>query len=382
MTNMVFSSKSRRAVALNACIGAWIFTCLSGCGGAEKTPREKPAEAPGARFVGRVDASDPAAPKFAWSGTGFVARVSGASISVKLTTERASAPVFFQPIVDGTFGTRFSIPNGEQTVSLGTGLADGEHVVEVYRENEGTQGATVYGGFVEGTLLPPPPRPTRSIEIVGDSISAGYGNLGREEHPNYGDDPNGGCRFSTETESASMTYGAIAARELGAEVSIIALSGWGAFRSNAGSRRDVLATVYGNTLGTQPEPVWKFRQQPDVVVVNLGTNDFAMTPGPTEAEFKGAFSGLVATIREKYPEAWIYCMIGPLLYGTGLADATTYLEALVSEKNGAGDARVKILNFGQQNGSLGTGCDWHPNVAVQTLMAESLVKELRTTLGW
>jgi lysophospholipase L1-like esterase len=360
----------------------WLALCLAGCGGAEKNPREKPADAPAARFVGRVDASDPAAPKFAWSGTGFVARVSGSNISVKLTTEGASSPVFFQPIVDGTFGDRFSIPNGEQTIALGTGLADGEHLVEVYRENEGNVGRTIFGGFVEGALLPPPAVPERSIEIVGDSISAGYGNLGSEEHPNYGADPNGGCRFSTETESATMTYGAIAGRELGASVSIVALSGWGAFRSNAGSTRDVLATVYGNTLGIQAEPAWEFREQADVVVVNLGTNDFAMTPGPTEAEFKGAFSALLATIRGKHPDAWIYCMIGPLLYGAGLTDATTYLQAIVNEKNGAGDARVKLLNFGQQNGSLGTGCDWHPNVTVQTQMADFLVSDIRTTLGW
>jgi lysophospholipase L1-like esterase len=353
---------------------------LSGCAGNEKSSREPKAE-PTARFVGRVDTSEPSAPKFAWSGSGFVARVTGPSIALKLTSVGASAPVFFQPVVDGTPGARFSVPNGEQTVSLGTELGDGEHVVEVYRETEGTYGHSVFGGFTEGTLGAPPPKPARLIEIVGDSISAGYGNLGSEEHPNYGPDPTGGCGFSTETESAYETYGAIAARELGADVSIIALSGWGAYRNNANSTSGVLGSVYENTLGTQPTPRWGFGEKADLVVINLGTNDFAQGD-PGEAEFKGAFTTLVTTIRGKHPEAWIYAMIGPLLYGAGLSSATTYLTAVVAERKAAGDERVKLLNFGQQNSSLGTGCSYHPNVTVQTQMADLLVADARATLGW
>jgi hypothetical protein len=75
-------------------------------------------------------------------------------------------------------------------------------------------------------------------------------------------------------------------------------------------------------------------------------------------------------------------MIGPLLYGTGLTQATAYLTAIVAEQNAAGDTKVKLLDFGQQNSSLGTGCDYHPNVAVQTEMADVLVADVRATLGW
>jgi hypothetical protein len=353
---------------------------LAGCAGNEKPHREPKTESR-VRFVGRVDTSDASAPKFAWSGSGFVARVSGSSIAVKLTTAGASAPVFFQPVVDGRLGARFSIPNGEQTVSLGTGLGDGEHVVEVYRETEGTYGHTVFGGFVEGTLLAAPRKPARLIEIVGDSISAGYGNLGSEEHPNYGPDPNGGCEFSTETESAYETYGAIAARELGADASIVALSGWGAYRDHSNSTSRVLASVYENTLGTEATPLWGFGPQADLVVINLGTNDFAKGD-PGEAEFKGAFTALVTTVRAKYPGAWIFAMIGPLLYDAGLSQATSYLAAVVAERKAAGDERVKLVNFGQQNASLGTGCSYHPNVTVHTQMADFLVQHARSTLGW
>jgi lysophospholipase L1-like esterase len=352
------------------------LVACAGCKGAEE-----PDAMPAVRWVGRVDISDPVGPRFAWSGSGFVANVAGPSISVTLRTEGTSEPPFFQPVIDGTPGARFSVPASDQTVALGTGLGDGTHVVELYRETEGRYGSNVFLGFTEGTLKAPPARPDRLIEIVGDSISAGFGNLGVEEHPNYGPDPSGGCGFTTETESAYSTYGMIAARRLGAEASVVAVSGWGAYRDNGNGTSGVLSTVYANAVGVRATPAWTFERQADVVVVNLGTNDFA-TGDPGETEFKTAYSSLLATLREKYPDAWIFCMIGPLLYGTGLTQATAYQTAIVDERRAGGDSRIELLNFGQQNGSLGTGCSWHPNVTVQTAMAEQLVASIQTALGW
>jgi lysophospholipase L1-like esterase len=369
---------------------AWLlFVLCAGCGKDPAKPGEGgnppggsgPVTAAGVRWVGRVEAADPAAPAFAWSGSGFVATVSGSAISVNLKTDGASDPVFFQPVIDGTPGERFSMINGRKTIPLGAGLGDGDHVVELYRETEGRYGQNFFLGFAEGSLEAPPAGSNRLIEIVGDSISAGYGNLGSEEHPDYGPDPNGGCPFSTETESAYNSYGAIAARRLGADASIVAVSGWGIYRDNSNNTTSVLSKVYANALGLAATPAWSFRQRADVVVVNLGTNDFAMGD-PGETEFKTAYSSLLATIRGKYPEAWIFCMVGPLLFGSGLTQGTAYTTAIVNERNAAGDERVKLLNVGQQNILLGTGCSYHPNVTVQTEMADKLATAIQEALGW
>jgi len=40
------------------------------------------------------------------------------------------------------------------------------------------------------------------------------------------------------------------------------------------------------------------------------------------------------------------------------------------------------LNFGSQDATKGTGCDWHPNAAEQKRMADILTAELKTSLGW
>ena len=350
-------------------------------GGSSSQAGSAPVTAPSVRWVGRVDTGDSEAPRFAWSGSGFVATVSGSSISLKLKSVGTSDPVFFQPVIDGKPGARFSVPNGERTITVGSGLRDGDHAVELYRETEGKYGHSVFEGFTEGTLKAPPAGQSRLIEIIGDSISAGFGNLGSEEHPNYGSDPNGGCTFTTETESAYNTYGAIAARRLDADASIVAVSGWGAYRDNSNDTAAVLSSVYENALGLVATPAWSFGRKADVVVINLGTNDFA-AGDPGETEFKTAYSSLIASIRDKYPEAWIFCMLGPMLYDAGLTQAIAYTTAIVSEHNAAGDSRVELLNFGTQNTSLGTGCEYHPNVTVQTAMADQLVSAIEGALGW
>ncbi len=327
----------------------------------------------GVRFVGRVDASNAAAVRFAWSGTGVVATVEGTRISARLQTEGTST-VFFQPVVDGTKGTRFQVMSGAaQTVVVGQNLAAGAHRIELYRESEGNYGTSVFLGFAEGTVVGAPAA-TRLIEIVGDSISAGYGNLGNDVHPPY----DVSCGFSLDTESAYAAYGWVLARSLNADASIIARSGWGIYRDNGGSRTNVLPSIYGNTLGSQSNPAWDFAKKPDAVIVNLGTNDTAGEMGDPGTPYEDAYIAFLRTVRGHYPNAWIFITLGPMTSDPLLTTMRGHLDNVVTR---LGDAKVTHVQMPVQNTSM-TGCDYHPNAAEDALMANTLKPALQQKLGW
>jgi len=328
----------------------------------------------GIRWLGRVDASNPAAVKFAWSGTGFIASVSGTKISVKLQTE-ATAPntAFFQPVIDGTVGKRFSVPIGAaQTVVLADNLAAGTHRVELYRESEGMYGDSVFSGFADGTLVGAPAAPGRLIEIIGDSISAGYGNLGAEVHPPW----DSTCHFSLDTESAYQAYGWQLARALNADVSIIAASGWGMYRDNQANAANVLPAVYANTLGMAKTPAWSFSQQPDAVVIDLGTNDSAKDD-PGQA-YEDAYVAFLKVVRAHYAKAWVFLTIGPMTGDPMLTTMRTHLTHVVST---FGDAKTITVDMPTQD-AASTGCDYHPNVAEDQKMAAVLKTAIAAKLGW
>ncbi len=336
--------------------------------------------AAGARWVGRVDLSDPAAPRFAWSGTGFVATVAGTAIAVKLRTDNTGDTIFFQPVVDGAVGQRFGVaPGSDKTVTLANGLAAGDHVVEVYRETEGRYGDSVFTGFPMGTLKYPPSYAGRLIELIGDSITNGYGNLGSEPHPNY-QTPQP-CHYTPDTQSAYGTYGVIAARAKSADASIIAISGWGLYQGRTqGDFASVVPSVYDNALGMEPSSTWRFTQEPQAVVINLGSADF--DSGDPGAPFVAAYLDFVRRIRSNYQDAWIFCTIGPVsLPNDGLTKEKAYLHSVVTTRNGEGDDRISWFDFGVQDATV-TGCDWHPSAAEHKRMAETLLPQLQAKLGW
>jgi lysophospholipase L1-like esterase len=362
--------------------GASSASSTSGAGGAAGGGGAGGSGPAAVRWLGRVDDSNPSAVKFAWSGTGFIATVAGPTISVLLQTEGATSSAFFQPVIDGVVGTRFQVPTGaQQKVTLGSGLSAGDHTVELYRETEGSFGDSIFLGFADGVLKAAPPASGRLIEVIGDSISAGYGNLGMEVHP----PSTNTCTFSLDTESAYASYAEllgrtlnvqVLGRTLNAEVSIIARSGWGMYRDGSGSTSNVLSSVYGNTLGETPNPAWDFKRQPDVVLINLGTNDAAT--GDPGTPYETAYVSFLKTVRGHYPAAWIFLTMGPMTSDPLLTQMRQHITNVVSMVN---DSKILSVDLAVQDPSM-TGCDYHPNVAEDGVMAAALAPTIKSKLGW
>ncbi len=329
-------------------------------------------------FHGRFDRSAKDGPYFAWSGSSITVRFEGTELSADLNE---SGDNRFAVIVDGVLRPQPVVPGrGVHTVELVTGLAPGEHTVTLYRLTEPLVGETQLLGFrvsAGGKMLPPPPAAERRLEVIGDSISTGYGN--------EGNDPT--CGFSPGTQNHYETYGAITARALNAELNTLAWSGRGVF-SNRGDTTNPMPELWRRTLPSRENLRWDFSQYaPQAVVINLGTNDFAPEVADT-APFAKAYSDFVAEVRSRYPEAQIFCAVGPMLtdsYPPGKQALTTVRAVVtdtVTKRREAGDARVHYLDFGNMRANEGLGCDYHPTIATQKRMAETLTATLRETLGW
>ena len=327
--------------------------------------------ADGVRWFGRVDTANATGPRFSWSGTGFIAQLSGTGLSVGLTLTPSNEPYLFKAVVDGAPQPVFTV--GAGTYSLATGLTAGTHTVELYRQTEGAEGdSTLTALTVEGgALMDPPPGPARLIEVIGDSISCGYGDLGALSDAD--------CY---PTESDWDAYGSVAARALGAEVSTIAVSGRGVLRNYAGDTTGTMPLLYPLTLANDGAPLWDFHIEPNAVVINLGTNDISNNKGDPGQAFQDAYQALIQTVRGKYPHAYIVGIIGPLLSGSDLQTIEGYIQGAVSAVNAAGDTRVEFFNQIDPQPSSTEACQYHPNVAEQTTMGNQLAEELRAKLGW
>lgn len=319
---------------------------------------------PEVHFVGRYDDSDPARVRMGWSGSGAVFRFNGTGASVTLDDNAQ----FFTVVVDGEVQPRLQTTPGEQTYPLAAGLAPGEHTIELYRRTEGFFGETAFLGVeLEGELLAPPPV-TRRIEVIGDSITCGYGNEGANP-----------CNFSADTENHYLTYAAFAARAVGAELSAVAWSGKGMVHNYGDDVQDPMPKIYDRAVPSDPGSAWGFAWQPDVVVINLGTNDFSTDGDPPENVFVPAYADFLAHLREVYPQAFILS-VAPSLSGAEATMVAGYLDKVVALRHDAGDLEVAFADINVE--WVGIGCDYHPTVATHEGMGARLVEELQTHLGW
>jgi len=377
----------------------------------------------GPRIVGRSVTGQDGAVRFQWSGTEIHASFQGTGLKMKLkvpvvydlirqqecpddvlkanpkaadcnlavpTASQCCNPLPSIPLVvkvDDQPARTIQVSSTQLDYEVAAGLDPTKpHEVVVHRSIEAAAGifelqkVEVVGNG--GRFLSPTVR-SRRIEVIGDSISCGYGVLGA----------NASCRFSYDTEDHYESYGAITARNLSAELTTIAWSGRGVFRNNTGDTVGVLGEFYDRALPIEGEPddegvvAWDFAKaaQPQVVVVNVGTNDFFLGV-PDQGPFEAAYGKLLDRVRKNYPKAHIFCAIPPMLSDAPADTPRTAMRDVLSHVVGAfnarGDARVYTMEFLDQGVRRGLGCDFHPNRTTHQLMAEQLTGAIRSKLCW
>lgn len=191
-----------------------------------------------------------------------------------------------------------------------------------------------------------------------------------------------------------MSYGAIAARELGCEWSIISESGISCSQPEKPmfphhSMDEIYAftdELYDTKRGAAPGK-WDFAAQPnDVVVLNLGTNDanpirfyqnLDDVPGMA-AHFQKRYGAFVRQVRAlNGPDTLIVCALGSMDYW--LWDR---LAAAVEEyKAETGDEKIILFKFvGINVMTEGYGAAGHPSLKTHIRMGRELAHILKPYL--
>jgi lysophospholipase L1-like esterase len=355
---------SMRRGAVAALASLFVLACL------QKPVAGSPTNDPKAlvQFVGRFDFSDNDHPRFAWPASSIVARFIGPGLRVRLKDKGYSE---LQVVVDGApLGVVMTNPQRD-TYDVAAGLSNGPHDLMLVKRTEARLGEVQFLGFdPDAALVSSGQTSTRRIELIGDSITAGYGNEG----------PGVTCTGSmTALENEFLAYGGVAARILKAERVTLASSG---------RTTEEMSDLYGRTLPGHADSRWDFQKwTPDAVVINLGTNDFNHSD-PGQAAFTRPYLALVERVRSLYPNAQIVCTLGPMLtdsYPPGvhaLTRARAYISSVVGSLRAKGDTRISFLEFPMQDFANGLGCDYHPSLKTHRLMGEQLAAALRERLGW
>jgi hypothetical protein len=173
---------------------------------------------------------------------------------------------------------------------------------------------------------------------------------------------------------------------LDAQAYVVARSGIGVYRCYGGAKEgtpeNVMTTEYEYTNLYDRSERWDFsRYQPQVVCINLGTNDLSTNNYDVDL-LRAAYKAFLKQVRGHHPQAKIVFLCGSMLGGKELEIARQTMNGIVDEAHQQGDKEVYRFDFTPANGSLKYGADWHPSVWQHELMAAELTAFLRTLMQW
>lgn len=251
-----------------------------------------------------------------------------------------------------------------------SGLEEGWHTVKVLKRTAALRGATCMdvAGLVsvstDGYLIAADDEPELKIEVYGDSITCGYGNL------------TDGKTMTSDNTNGLLTYYYQAAQSLGAQVNAMGHSGWGVYVGTGADTnipqwyKNYTKTAYGFNYDE-----WDFSKYvPDVIVFNLGTNDASGVGSVYESDdFVKYYKQMIDGVWAKSPNAYII-----LSYGMMGANATVSedIQRVVNEyKTANANAKISYLQFTNKSVS------GHPTYSAHIYNGNELAAKIRSVLG-
>jgi len=334
-----------------------------------------PANHEAIRYVGRFDFSNPQEVRYDWSGVYILFSFSGSECAVKMSDTGHN---YYNVFVDDQPSKTFEVKS-DTTLQIASKLGKQIHQIRIYKRTEGNQGTGTFKGILiseKGEMLAWKEIPTRKIEFIGNSITCGYGTEGLKKSE----------RWKPSTENNYLSYAPIMARAFKADYHIVAHSGEGAVR-NYGYKEKVSPTGtmprrFNRLFDEKELPLWDFKLwKPDVVVINLGTNDFTTKPFPDKDVFKTGYANLINEVIKQYGDLPVFCVVGPMMD----EPCYSYVKEMVEDFRSASQKKnvyfVGIPTY-LIDPEIDFGSDYHPNYIGQRKMAAHVLPVISSVLSW
>ena len=320
----------------------------------------------------------------AYSGTGCEFTFTGTSVKFNLIGDSAAKAnnednaARYAIYVDGERTQDLMLDEQTETITAFEIETETTAVISFVKLSE-TANSTIAIKTIEanGTIAPTAEKDLY-IEFVGDSITCGYGV----------DDEDRNHHFSTSTEDCTKAYAYKTAQMLDADYSLVAISGYGIISGYTGnpdkkSANQIMPKYYDKIGYSYTRGVagidWTFERQPDVIVINLGTNDesYCKSDKDKQAEFTTEYVNFLKQVREKNPDSKILCVLGVM--GSGLYKCVE--EAVSTYSAETGDNAVYAMRLANQDQADGIAADWHPTEKTHEKTSTAVSDKIKEILG-
>lgn len=273
-------------------------------------------------------------------------------------------------------GKTFLAGAGIGTVCIAEGLEQGLHTFRILKQADVRicEQTSIQSITLSGELADRPEDAEIYLEFLGDSITCGYACLGI----------NGVDERNAATTDGTSAYSYLTAQALGADFSMVAVSGIGIYKGTSTSL-PVMEDVFlcNSYFRSHAEADYHPVRVPDAVVINLGTNDEGRI-GSNEDAFSKKVKSLIETVRNTYQQQVpiVFCYHS-MKTGTIAPDLIT---AVIREMGGAEAGLYSVVMTtdisptkpaNSHNGAPGN----HPDAEQHRRQAQTLTSFLQSILN-
>ena len=281
--------------------------------------------------------------------TGLEIAMEGETLTVQIESSHST---YLNVFVDGEETERIALTPMQTEYTLAEGLSEGIHIVRLVKSSEVYDGQIRIVDFFAEQFYSAPEKPELYIEFVGDSITAGYGTRGESWESR-----------SVINSDGCLSYAYRTAQVLNVDYSLVAIQG---ICVNTNMWLNVKMSEIYQYVSPNNSVDYEYAREPDVVVLNLGTNDATYIEQKDSLygnEFSVDYMDFLIEVRDRHPDSYIVCIYGMMTTNNdidaGIDNAIEWLED------------DKILRF--ENFTSNTdGVNGYPTAAAQRTWGDSL----------